>query len=114
MEYGRCQNGMDDFKNGMDDFKNGMKDNLSYFHTNSILDFVHCIYKKIYGWPVVINNTVTEVFNFNINAYYLLTNQGTLVVLIAQTVYVLHCNTCIAICSIYVTVGFDRVDFFYF
>ena len=34
MEYGRCQN--------------GMEDNLPYFHTNSILDFVHCIYRKIH------------------------------------------------------------------
>ena len=33
--------------NGMEDFKNGMKDHLSCFHTNSILDFVHCIYRKI-------------------------------------------------------------------
>ena len=33
--------------NGMEDFKNGMEDNLPYFHTNSILDFVHCIYRKI-------------------------------------------------------------------
>ena len=41
MEYGRCQN-------GMEDFKNEMKDNLPYFHTNSILDFVHCIYRKIH------------------------------------------------------------------
>ena len=31
MEYGRC-------RNGMEDFKNGMEDNLPYFHTNSILD----------------------------------------------------------------------------
>ena len=31
MEYGRCQN-------GMEDLKNGMEDNLPYFHTNSILD----------------------------------------------------------------------------
>ena len=52
------------------DFKNGMEDNLPYFHTNSILNFVHCIYKTIYGWRVVINNIVTEVFNFNIYAYY--------------------------------------------
>ena len=40
MEYGRCQN-------GMEDFKNIMEDNLPYFHTNSILDFVHYIYRKI-------------------------------------------------------------------
>ena len=33
--------------NGMEDFKNGMEDNLPYFHTNSILDFVRCIYRKI-------------------------------------------------------------------
>ena len=25
--------------NGIEDFKNGIEDNLSYFHTNSILDF---------------------------------------------------------------------------
>ena len=35
--------------NGMEDFKNGMKDNLPYFHTNSILDFVRCIYRKIHA-----------------------------------------------------------------
>ena len=34
--------------NGMEDFKNGMEDNLPYFHTNSILDFVHCTYRKIH------------------------------------------------------------------
>ena len=33
--------------NGMEDFKNGMEDNLPYFYTNSILNFVHCINKKI-------------------------------------------------------------------
>ena len=32
--------------NGMEDFNSGMEDNLPYFHTNSILNFVHCIYKK--------------------------------------------------------------------
>ena len=34
--------------NEMEDFKNGMEDNLPYFHTNSILDFVHCNYRKNY------------------------------------------------------------------
>ena len=34
--------------NKMEDFKNGMKDILPYFHTNSILYFVHGIYRKIY------------------------------------------------------------------
>ena len=37
---------------------------------SSILDFVHCMYNKyIYGCQVVINNIVTKVLNFNINAY---------------------------------------------
>ena len=34
--------------NGMEDFKNGMEDNLPYFHTNSILDFLNGIYRKLY------------------------------------------------------------------
>ena len=39
--------------NGMEDFKNGIEDNLSYFHINAILDFEHCIYRKVHtdvGW----------------------------------------------------------------
>ena len=39
--------------NGMKYFKNEMEDNLPYFHTNFILDFVHYIYRKIHtdsGW----------------------------------------------------------------
>ena len=43
--YGFCK--MPEW-NEMEDFKNGMEDNLPYFHTNSILDFVHCIYRKIH------------------------------------------------------------------
>ena len=68
---------------------------------------------------MVINNIVTEVFNFNIYAYYLSTNRGTLVVYIAQTVYIAlfishHCQY-IAISSIDVIVAdFDRFDFFFF
>ena len=46
--------------------------------------------KNTYRCRVVINNIVTEIFNFNIYAYYLSTNCGTLVVYIVQTVYVLH------------------------
>ena len=60
---------------------------------------------------MVINNIVTEVFNFNIYAYYLSTNRGTFVVYIAQTAYVLHHCKYIAICSIDVIVDdFDRFD----
>ena len=57
--------------NGMEDFENGMEDNLPYqFHTR-----FHALYlqKKTYRCQVVINNIVTEVFNFNIYAYYLST-----------------------------------------
>ena len=78
--------------NGMEDFKNVMEDNLPYFHTNSILDFVHCIYitEKYIPMSGSDNNIVTEVFNFNMYANYLSTNRSTLVVYIVQTVYVLH------------------------
>ena len=34
-------------------FQEWNEDNLPYFHSNSILDFVHCIYRKIHtdvGW----------------------------------------------------------------
>ena len=63
---------------------------------------------------MVINNIVTEVFNFNIYAYYLLTNRGTFIVYIAQTVYILHHCKYIAICSIDVIVDdFDRFDLFF-
>ena len=41
VEYGRCQN-------GMEDFKSGTEDNLPYFHINSIPDFAHDIYRKLY------------------------------------------------------------------
>ena len=39
-----CEKGHD----GMEDFKYEMEDNLPYFHTDSVLDFVHRIYKKKY------------------------------------------------------------------
>ena len=58
MEWKGMENGMErKFRYGiwkmpewneMEDFKNGMEGNLSHFHTNSILNFVHCIYAKIY------------------------------------------------------------------
>ena len=63
------------------------------------------------------NNIVAEVFNFNIYAYYLSTNRGTLVVYIAQTVYA-YCiivSTLQFNCSIDVTVDdLDRFDLFFF
>ena len=99
--------------NGMEDFKNGMEDNhLPYqFHTRFCALYLQ---KNTYRCWVVINNIVTEVFNFNIYTYYLSTNRGTLVIYIAQTVYVLHHCKYIAICSIDVTVDdFDRFDLLY-
>ena len=101
-EYGRCQN-------GMEDFKNEMEDNLPYqFHTSCC---ALCLQKNTYQCQVVMNNIVTEVFNFNIYAYYLPINRGTLVVCIAQTVYVLRHSKYIAICSIDVLV--DDFDLFF-
>ena len=57
------------------------------FHTRFCALYLQ---KNKYQCWVVINNIVTEVFNFNIYAHYLSTNRDTLVVYIAQTVYVLH------------------------
>ena len=47
----------------MEDFKNGMEGNLPYIHTR-----IHALYlqKNTYQCRVVINNIVTEVFNFHI------------------------------------------------
>ena len=59
------------------------------FHT-STLDFVHLFTEKYIPMSGGDKITVTEVMNFNIYAYYLSTNCGTLVVYIAQTVYVVH------------------------
>ena len=78
--------------------------------------------KNTYRCRVVINNIVTEVFNFNIYTCYFSTNRGTLVVYIAQTVYVTTYFIIVSRlqfnCSIDVTVtDLDRSDllfFFYF
>ena len=74
-----------------------------------------CLQKNTHRCRVVINNIVTEVFNFNIYAYYLSTNRDTLVVYITQKVYVLHHCKYRAICSIDVMIeNFDRLDLFFF
>ena len=57
------------------------------FHTRLRTLYLH---KNMYRCCVVINNIVTEEFNFDIYGYYLLTNPITLVVHIVQTVNVLH------------------------
>ena len=67
------------------------------FHTRFCALYLQ---KNKYRCWVVINNIVAEVFDFNTYAYYLSTNRGTLVVYIAQIVYVLQFT-----CSIDVTVG---------
>ena len=84
-EYGRCQNGME--------WKISRMEWKTIFHTSIPIPYKNsCIVfkKNTYRCRVVINNIVTEVFNFNIYEYYLSTNRSTLVVYIAQTVYVLH------------------------
>ena len=99
--------------NGMENFRNGRQSSiLPYrFHIRFCALYLQ---KTAYRCRVVINNIVTKVFNFNIYAYYLLTNRGTLVVYIAQTVYVLHHCKYIAICSIDVIVDdFDMFDLFF-
>ena len=82
MEYGRCQNGME--------WKISRMERKTIFHTSlSIPYLISCsVFTQKYNTDVrlVINNIVTEEFNFNIYAYYLLTNCGTLVVYFAQTV----------------------------
>ena len=71
--------------------------------------------KNTYRYRVVINNIVTEVSNFNISAYYLSTNRGTLVVYNAQTMYVFHHCKYSGICSIDVTVDdLDKFDLLFF
>ena len=60
----------------------------------------------------MINNIVTEVFNFNIYAYYLSTNRGALVVYIALTVYVLHHYKYIAVLMLQLTTLKDLTCFF--
>ena len=75
--------------NGMEDFKNGMEDNHLPYQFQTRFRTLY-LQKNTYRCRVVSNNIVTEVFNFNINAYHLSTNCGTLVGYIAQTVYVLH------------------------
>ena len=81
------------------------------FHTRFCALYLQ---KNTYWCRVVTNNIVTEVFHFNIFAYYLSKNRLTLVVYIAQAVYILHYCKYIAICSIGVIVDdFDRFDFFF-
>ena len=95
MEYERCQNGME-WKISRTEWK-------AIFHTNSILYFVHCIYRKKYIW-----------MSGN-DAYCLSTDCSTLVVCITQAVYLLHHSKYTAISSINVIVDdFDRFDLFFF
>ena len=75
--------------------------------------------KNIYESRVVINNIVTEVFNFNIYEYYLSTNRGYLVVYIQYSLrkWCMYCVIVIiyiAICNIDVIVdNFDRFHLFF-
>ena len=99
--------------NGMEDFKNGMEDNLPYFHTRFCSLYLQ---KNTYRCWVVINNIVTEVFNFNFLAYYLSTNAvHCLCTLCKQCTYCIIVSTLQFNCSIDVTVDdLNRFDCFVF
>ena len=116
MEWKMEWNGNFGMENGMEDFKNEKEDNLPYFHTNSMLDFEHVFTEKytVYECGVVINDIVTEVFNFNIYAYYLSTNNGTLVVhYILRKQHCIIVSTGTSICSSDVIIDdFNRFDLF--
>ena len=51
--------------NEMEDFKNGMEDNLPYFHSNSILDFLNGIYRKLYRLRIVISKNIKKRLAIN-------------------------------------------------
>ena len=111
MKYGRCQNGME--WNGRFQEWNGRQSSiLPYqFHTK-----VRSLYlqKNTYRCRVVINKIVTEVFNFNIYAYYLSANAVLwLCTLCKQCTYCTIVSTLQFNCSIGVTVDdLDRFDLF--
>ena len=79
MEYGRCQN-------GMEDFKNEMEDNLPYqFHTRFRALY---LLKNIYRCQVVTNNIVTTSISTSIICQQIVVVW--LCRFIGQMVYVLH------------------------
>ena len=77
------------------------------------------LHKNTYQCRVVINNIVTEIFNFDICAYYLSTNRGIpvlwLCTLCKQSTYCIIVSTFQFNCSIDVTVDdLDRFDLLFF
>ena len=101
MEYGRCQNGMDWKISRME-----WEDNLPYFHINSILDFVHCIYRKnTYRCREVININCHRSIQLQISThYYLSTNRGWLCTLRK------HCTYCIFVSTLQFNCSSDDVN----
>ena len=75
--------------NGRFQERNGRQSSILPYQFHTRFRALH-LQKNTYRCRVVINNLVTKVFNFDIYAYYLTTNRGTLVAYIVQTVYVLH------------------------
>ena len=77
--------GMEDARmewNGRFQKWNGRQSSILPYQFHTRFGALHLL-KNAYQCWVVINNIVTEVFNFNIFAYYLSANRGTLVVYIA-------------------------------
>ena len=92
---------------------NGRQSSILPYQFNTRFCALYVCTEKYIPMSGGVNNIVTDVFNFNINAYYLSTNCGTLVAYVAQTVHVLHHSKYIAIYSVDLIVGdFDRFDLF--
>ena len=110
MEYRRCQNGME--------WKISRMEWKTIFHTSIPIPYkILCIVftEKYIPMSGSDNNIVTEVFNFNIYAYYLSTNRTTLVVYIAQCTYCIIVSKLQFNCSSDVTVDdLDRFDLLLF
>ena len=70
-----------------------MEDNLPYqFHTRFCALYLR---KNTYRCRVVINNIVTELFNFNTYAHYVSTNRGTLLCILRK-----QCTCCIIVSTL--------------
>ena len=112
MKYGRCQNGME--WNGRFQEWNGRQSSILPFQFHTRFRSLY-LQKNTYRCRVVINNIVTEVFNFNTYAYYLSTNVVLrLCTLCKQCTYCIIVSTLQFNCSIDVAVDdLDRFDLFF-
>ena len=110
--YGICQNGMEWKISRME-----WKTNLPYFHTNSILHFVHFLQKNTYRCRVVINTVIlSQKYSTSISTRIICRQIAVLgsFILRKQCTYCIIASIYIAVCSIDVIVDdFDKFDFFF-